>query len=351
MSGFVAPGWARNAHLQTVWAPLFRRHTPPPRRRERFPLPDGDFLALDWTDEDPVRPLVVVLHGLAGSGDSTYVVGIQNALCASEISSVVMHFRGAGGEPNRLARGYHSGETGDLDTLIGGIVARFPQRPLALLGYSLGGNVALKWLGELGGRAPVVAACAVSVPFELAPCSARLDRGFSRLYRDRLLRELVTGIAIKERALRAAGATAEADRLAALGDLSRIRSFREYDDRVVAPLHGFRDADDYYAHSGARRFLADIRRPTLVLHARDDPFMTPAVVPARTEVATCVQLEVSAHGGHVGFVQGSPWRPRYWLEARIPSWLQARFAQAAAGDSRGLSPRAPPAAALHPAPP
>lgn len=325
MSAFRAPWWARSAHLQTVWAPLVRRLAPPPRVRERFALPDGDFLALDWTDDDHAQPLVVVLHGLAGSGDSAYVVGIQHALRARGFGSVVMHFRGAGGEPNLRACGYHSGETGDLDALMQALVARFPARALGLVGYSLGGNVTLKWLGERGAAAPVLAACAVSTPFELAPCATRLDQGFSRIYRNRLRDELLRNLAIKERFLAARGDDAEAARIRALGDLSGVHSFWQFDDRVIAPLHGFRDAADYYARSSARQYLRKIATPTLVIHALDDPFMTADIVPGISDVAGCVQLEASPHGGHVGFVHGTPWRPRYWLEERIPAWFTSKF--------------------------
>lgn len=331
MTPFAAPRWLRGAHAQTVWAPLVRRQAPPPRTRERLELPDGDFVDLDWTDEDSRRPLAVVLHGLAGSGDSAYVVGIQHALRAVGIGSVVMHFRGAGGEPNRLARGYHSGDTGDLRTLMQAVAARFPGRPAGIVGYSLGGNVTLKYLGEEGSRAPVHAACAVSVPFELAPCATRLDQGFSRIYRDRLRKELVHNLLLKERSLRAAGNSEEAGRIRALGDLSTIESFWEFDNRVIAPLHGFRDAADYYAQCSARRFMGGIARPTLVLHALDDPFMTPAVVPARGEASADVELCIGAHGGHVGFVHGLPWQPRYWLEETIPAFFCTAFAISASG--------------------
>lgn len=331
MTPFAAPRWLRGAHAQTVWAPLVRRQAAPPRLRERFELPDGDFVDVDWTDDDINRPLVVVLHGLAGSGDSAYVVGIQHALRAVGIGSAVMHFRGAGGEPNRLARGYHSGDTGDLRAFMQAVRARFPGRRTGITGYSLGGNVTLKWLGEEGRGAPVDAACAVSVPFELAPCATRLDQGFSRIYRNRLRDELVRNLLHKEQVLRAAGNRGEADRIRALGDLSTIESFWQFDDRVIAPLHGFRDAADYYAQCSARRYMRDIARPTLVLHALDDPFMTPAVVPARGEVSTDVELCASAHGGHVGFVHGLPWQPRYWLEETIPAFFCTAFAMSANG--------------------
>ncbi|MFZ5724285.1 MAG: hydrolase [Pseudomonadota bacterium] len=321
-SAFIAPHWARNRHLQTVWAPLFRPLAPAPRRRERLALADGDFVNLDWVDAgDEGSPLVVLLHGLAGSGDSIYIVGMQHALRSAGISSVTMIFRGAGGEPNRLARTYHAGDTADLDALLSGLIARFPQRPLAAVGYSLGGNVLLKHLGEQGAASPLRAACSVCAPITLSVCADQLDVGLSRIYRDRLLRELLHNLAAKETALRAAGNRTEAERLHALGDLSTIRSFRSYDGRVIAALHGFRDADDYYRQSSARRFLPAIDTPTLLVHAKDDPFMTPDIAPQRHEAAPAVQLAVSPHGGHVGFVHGLPHRPRWWLEETIPAWL------------------------------
>lgn len=325
-AAFHAPWWAGNRHLQTVWAPLFRKLAPAPRRREKLALPDGDFVNLDWVDAgDDRAPLVILLHGLAGSGDSIYIVGMQHALRAAGIGSVTMMFRGAGGEPNRLARTYHGGDTGDLSALLAVLAGRFPQRKLAAIGYSLGGNVLLKYLGERGSDTSLVAGVSVCAPLQLAAAADQLDVGLARIYRDRLLRELLHNLAAKEVALRRSGNAPQADRLLALGNLSTIRSFREYDGRVIAPLHGFRDADDYYARSSARQFLGAIRKSALVVHAVDDPFMTPAVAPLAGEVAASVELAVSAQGGHVGFVQGSPRQPRYWLEEAIPRWLEEKL--------------------------
>lgn len=324
MTPFSAPLWARNRHLQTVWAPLFRTLTPPARRREKLELPDGDFLNLDRVDADGERaPLAILLHGLAGSGDSIYIAGMQHALRDAGIGSVTMMFRGAGGEPNRLARTYHGGDTGDLATLVDTLAARFPQRRLAAIGYSLGGNILLKYLGERGDATPLAAAVSVCAPLQLAAAADQLDIGLARIYRDRLLRELLHNLGTKEAALRAGGNATQADRLRALGTLSTIRSFREYDGRVIAPLHGFRDADDYYARSSAQQFLGAIRKLALIIHAIDDPFMTPEVAPRAHEVSASVELAVSADGGHVGFVEGTPRRPRYWLEESIPRWLAA----------------------------
>lgn len=322
IAAFHAPWWAGNRHLQTVWAPLCRKLGPPPRRREKLTMPDGDFVNLDWVDDgDAKSPLVILLHGLAGSGDSIYIVGMQHALRTAGIGSVTMMFRGAGGEPNRLARTYHGGDTGDLAALLAALTARFPQRKIAAIGYSLGGNVLLKYLGERGDETPLAAGVSVCAPLQLAVAADQLDVGLARIYRDRLLRELLHNLAAKEVALRNGGNAPQAEQLRALGNLSTIRSFREYDGRVIAPLHGFRDADDYYARSSARQFLAAVRKPALVVHAIDDPFMTPAVAPRASEVSASVELAVSAQGGHVGFVQGSPRQPHYWLEETIPRWL------------------------------
>jgi hypothetical protein len=224
-----------------------------------------------------------------------------------------MHFRGCSGEPNRLSRSYHSGETGDLQAVVERLRARNPAAGIAVVGYSLGGNVLLKWLGELGPAAPLDCAVAVSVPFELGAAADRLARGFSRLYQYRLLYSLKRS-------------TRRKVRLGVLhpryGDLSPVRDFRAFDDRVTAPLHGFRDACHYYTVSSCRQYLAGIRVPTLVLHARDDPFLTPAAIPGPGEVSPAVDVELSACGGHVGFVGGPwPWHAEYWLEQRIPAFL------------------------------
>lgn len=331
MNDFKPPRWARHRHLQTIWSTLFRRLAPPRRQREKLELPDGDFVNLDHVaagnlpvDNSRV-PLVVLLHGLAGSGDSIYIIGMQHALRAAGMDSVTMTFRGAGDEPNRLPRGYHAGDTGDIAFLLDTLAARFPGRTLAAIGYSLGGNVLLKYLGERGNNATLSAAAAVSAPLSLADAADQLDRGFSRVYRDRLLRELLHNIARKQSLLQAGGHHERAAKLQALGPLAAIQTFRAYDGRIIAPLHGFRDAEDYYTQSSASGFLAGIRVPTLLAHALDDPFMTAASAPRPAQVSSMVELRVSPYGGHVGFVHGTPWQPRYWLEESIPGWLSEAF--------------------------
>lgn len=314
--------WLRSPHLQTIYPALLRR---PPAlaglRRERLETPDGDFLDIDWCDNGD-QPLVILLHGLAGSSRSGYIVGLQHSLRRQGMASVALNFRGCSGEMNRLARCYHSGETEDIDFLYRTLRQRFPGRAMAATGFSLGGNVLLKWLGEQGDQLDLCAAVAVSVPLLLNECADKLDRGFAKIYRDYLLRELKQYMRVKRRHLQDIGQHEQAERILRLGDLSDIQSFWQYDDRVVAGLHGFADAHDYYSRSSSRQFLKHIRVPTLVLQARDDPFMTERVLPTSAELSDQVQLEVCAGGGHVGFVGGSLFRPEYWLEERIGKFLQ-----------------------------
>lgn len=299
-----------------MWAALVRRAPPIALRRERLALPDGDFLDLDWTRRAH-GPLVLVLHGLEGSARSRYVRALLHALDARGVRGCAMHFRGCSGEPNRLARSYHSGETDDLDFVVRTLRARAPDAALGIAGYSLGGNVLLKWLGERGARAGVVAAAAVSVPFVLSRSADRLDRGFSKLYQWKLLRDLRASVRRKFRSLPAP---------IALDGLARLRSFWTFDEHVTAPLHGFGGADDYYARSSCKPYLRQIRVPTLIVHAKDDPFVPADSIPAHSELAECIELDLCEHGGHVGFVEGpTPWQAHYWLETRLGEFFGMRM--------------------------
>ena len=317
-TGCVAPSrfcpawWLPSPHLQTIWPTLGRRRPEIALERERVELPDGDFIDLDWAGAD-ARSLVMVLHGLEGSSESSYVRGILAAASQRGWATVAMHFRGCSGEPNRLPRTYHSGETSDLQQILDHIRTTRSIARVALVGYSLGGNVLLKWLGERSRQANIDAAVAVSVPFDLARAAARLEHGFPRMYQAWLLSDLRRKLVTKF------------DRDSAPIDLSALcewRTMREFDDAVTAPLHGFEGADEYYRQSSSRAFLGRIAVPTLLLQARDDPFMTPSVIPTAAELSSTTRLELSRHGGHVGFIAGAnPLHPIYWLERRIPAFL------------------------------
>lgn len=315
-SDFSAPIWLRNPHAQTIWASRLRRSPPLRLRAERLELPDADFVDLAWCDAGQ-GPLIVVFHGLEGGVASPYAVGIMAAARSNGWAALTMHFRGCSGVANRLPRGYHSGDTGDIRFLLNTMRARYPQRPLAAVGYSLGGNALLKYLAEEGSDAPLRAACAVSVPFDLAVAAQRLDTGASRFYQWLLVRAMKRRVYAKLKAM---------DSPIPVATIMRHRNFRSFDDAVTAPLHGFRDVDHYYAESSCGQYLRDIVVPTLIVQARDDPFLYPKAIPGPDALSAAVRLELSQTGGHVGFVYGSPWRPRYWLEERIPAFFSEHVA-------------------------
>jgi predicted alpha/beta-fold hydrolase len=303
--------WCRNPHLQTLWPVLFRRHLKPPLRRERLELPDGDFLDLDWT-LNSAGPLVILLHGLEGGSRSHYARSMLSALPHFGLRGVLMHFRGCSGQPNRLPRAYHSGETGDIDFVIRTLHAREPKTPLAAIGYSLGGNVLLKYLGEQGRAASLACAAAVSVPFLLHESTRRMNRGFSRVYQWKLVRDL------RRSTLRKPHLSLPIARRG----IDALSTFEDFDEHVTAPLHGFRGALHYYAASSSRQYLDRVRVPTLIVHAEDDPFMHASTIPDPAELSPSIELQRHRHGGHVGFVGGAwPWRPTYYLDQQIPGWL------------------------------
>lgn len=312
---FTPAWWLPGPHAQTVWPAVARRTRPVPLTRERLELPDGDFVDIDWTGDS--GPIVVILHGLQGSSRSPHVQGLLLALGRRGWRGAVMHFRGCSGEPNRLSRTYHSGETGDFGYVVHRIRDRYPSTPIAAVGYSLGGNVLLKWLAERGPAADLATAVAVSVPFLLSNAANRLECGFSRVYKRHFIVDLRRVVLEK---FRHRPGPLDIDAVC------REWTFRGFDDRVTAPLHGFRDAEHYYDAASCRQYLRGVARPTLIVHALDDPFMTRDVVPRREQLAPSIRLELSAAGGHVGFVSGrAPWSARYWLEERIPQFLAGQL--------------------------
>jgi predicted alpha/beta-fold hydrolase len=310
-SRFRPAWWLPGPHAQTLFAAFAGRRLPIRAVRERLELGDGDFIDLDHIGSS--GPVILLLHGLEGSSRSHYVRVLARHLTAEGCRLLVMHFRGCSGVPNRLPRGYHSGETQDLVTVMGMLAGRGQDAPVAAVGFSLGANVLLKYLGEQGEDTPLRVAVAVSVPFELNRCADRINEGFSRFYQWVLLRSIKRSLARKAALLRP-----HVD----LEALERTRDFWTFDDLVTAPLHGFRNVHDYYGRCSSRRHLKNIRRPTLILQACDDPLIPADAIPSAGELAPQVELELSDHGGHVGFVAGqSPFRPRYWLAERILDYI------------------------------
>ncbi|VVN85355.1 hydrolase [Pseudomonas fluorescens] len=311
-----------NPHLQTLWGPLWRKTTHLDRQRERLWLEDGDFLDLDWLGPHSLdAPLVLVLHGLTGSSNSPYVAGLQKALAAQGWGSVALNWRGCSGEPNLLPRSYHSGASEDLAAAISHLRAQRPLAPLYAVGYSLGGNVLLKYLGESGDRSELLGAVAVSVPFRLDQCADRIGQGFSKVYQAHFMRQMLAYIKNKQRQFHHDGRREGLATLAQLGSLDNMRTFWDFDGRVTAPLNGFVDAQDYYRRASSRYFLGAIRTPTLIIQAADDPFVFPHSLPQTSELSPTTQFELQARGGHVGFVDGTLRTPGYYLERRIPQWL------------------------------
>lgn len=321
-AGFRPAPLLGNRHVQSVLGGL-----PPLRRprvvRERWELPDGDFLDLDW-----VRPTgtswALVLPGLTGGPSSAYALRLLRRLARSGYRAALLNYRGLSGAPNRLAASYHAGFTRDLDLVAHRLANRYG--PGMVAGYSMGGNLLLKWLGEAGTDAPVRAAAAASVPFELAPAAQSLRDGPARPYD----RYLLSGLRrhVRRKQSRLAGSIV-------IPPLHTLRSIFDFDEHVTAPLHGFVDAADYYARASCRAWLRHIRVPTLIVNALDDPLVPVRTLPGADELGASVQLELARRGGHVGFVAWGPHaRLRFWLEARLGDFLTAP--SRASGKEQGL---------------
>jgi uncharacterized protein len=303
---------------------LFRRPRPPVFERIRLETPDGDFLDLDVPPSpQPTTPIVVLFHGLEGSARRGYAIHVYRYLFERGVAAVGVNYRSCSGEPNRSARLYHSGETEDLRFVLTQLVARYPGRPLGAVGFSLGGNALLKYLGEEGSAAAVQCAAAVSVPYDLHAGARLLEQSvMGRFYSRIFIKSLVLKLEAR--------ASLFADRCE-LERARRARTFYEFDDAATAPLHGFAGADDYYARSSSAQFLEHIRRPTLLLHAEDDPFVPASAVP-REAIAQnpCLEAVIAPKGGHVGFIGGAPWAPTFWCERQIARFFAHQFAVRAA---------------------
>ena len=324
-SSFLPPAPLKPAWLQTIMPAIIRRIQPPPSTLENLPLPDGDQLELAWhlptttLSYAPPRPqgLVVITHGLEGSRESTYVLGLAHALCGAGFLVLAWSMRGCGREPNRLATWYHSGKSDDLMAVISHARARYPDLDLFAVGISVGGNILCKLLGEYDneGSHGITAGVAVSAPLDLRGSAETLAHPSRRLYMEYLLRPLRARIREKARRF---------PDLFSLDKLATIRSFHEFDARYTAPLHGFRSVDDYWDSCSGRHYLPAITTPLLILTAQDDPFLSPLCVPQEIAInSATLFLETPPHGGHVGFIDSLAMRTS-WLERRVVDFILSR---------------------------
>jgi predicted alpha/beta-fold hydrolase len=236
---------------------------------------------------------------------------MTQALQQSGYQTCFMHFRGCSGKPNKLNRSYHSGETEDLSSVIAHAEKSSGKPVYAAIGYSLGGNVLLKWLGEQGEQSKIQHAVAVSVPYILSDAAKRMNQGVSKNYQNYLLTKLRQSYQQKYQ-----------HRASPLNvDIDQLKDFASFDDQVTAPLHGFKDSEEYYRLSSSRQYLKHITTPTLLIHSKDDPFMFTTTIPNENDLSPSITLEVANSGGHVGFISGTI-KPQRWLEQRIIKFIQ-----------------------------
>jgi len=312
-SSYRPPRWVANPHVQMILANQLRFVPPLAYERERIRTPDGDFLDLDWTRVGS-RRAAVICHGLEGHSRRPYVIGMARALNKAGWDVCAMNYRGCSGEPNLKPQLYHSGATEDLDTVVRHLLKVHRYEPPALVGFSLGGNLVLKYAGELGSeaRGRIRAVAAFSAPCDLTASARAISRPENRLYLKRFLKMLRRKIEAKERLY--------PDLISSEG-YDAIRSFEDFDNRYTAPLHGFRDAWDYYRRASSKPFLERIAVPTLIVNAQDDPFLAPECFPFREAYRNPhVLLEAPQRGSHVGFYESNG-DGTIWSERRTVTFL------------------------------
>jgi predicted alpha/beta-fold hydrolase len=312
-SSYRAPSWLPGGHLQTIYPALLRRVPALASRCERLELADGDFIDLEWSGDGGPR-LAILSHGLEADLKTGYIQGMAAALIRRGWDVLTWNFRGCGGKPNRLLRMYHSGATEDLQVVVSHALTNHPALAIDLIGFSLGGNLTLKYLGECPADLPprLHRAVVFSVPCDLACSSRQLSIPSNRIYMDRFLVAMRAKIRAKQALF-----PGQLD----LTGLDRIRTFHEFDDRYTAPIHGFRDAADYWARNSSRQFLPHITLPTLLVNAANDPFLGPACYPRdEAEASGCFHFECPATGGHIGFPTFGK-GGEYWSETRAAEFL------------------------------
>lgn len=305
-----------NRHVQTIMPRFFRPFHHTRYQLEQLDTPDGDFIELAWSlPHNETAPLAVVLHGLEGNINSFYAKGMMKALKKQGFAVVLMHFRNCSTEVNRLPRAYHSGDTADLSFFINHLKQLYPNRPLVAVGFSLGGNVLAKYLGEQQQQCPLSAAALVSAPYDLSASSDVIRKSLGKIYQKYLLDRMKKSMQRKLPQIKQQ-ISITTDQLMEIDDLL------EFDNQLTAPLHGFENAHDYYRQASAMPYLKHVAVPTLIIHAKDDPMLSIKAVPSRQDVSEHVTLRISEKGGHVGFISGkNPFKPVFWLEQAVPSYF------------------------------
>ncbi len=319
-SDFKPAWWLSNPHMQTITAKWLRRKEQFNGIKLTLETPDDDFIDLVWTklpNRKAKQPIVVILHGLAGSIDSHYTKGMLKAIEQKGWIGVLMHFRGCSGRPNRQGRSYHSGDTRDIAYFSDWLVSQFPNAPLAAIGFSLGGNVLTRYLAEHPDN-PYKVSSIVCAPLDLSSCSKRIGKGFSQIYQKYLVDMLKT-------------ATQDKISLNLLPEVcpkqvEKITKLWDFDQMVTAPINGFKDAEHYYQEASGKYVLEKITNPSLFIHAADDPFLDHQSTLPNIVLPPNIVFEVCQKGGHVGFVAGNnPFKPQYWLEQRIPEFIEQQL--------------------------
>ena len=317
----------RNRHIQTILPFFVKTKNKIPFEKQRLDLPDGDFVDVFWCDaksvseKNPTRdskPVVIVLHGMGGCFHSHYIPGMISALLSQDYRVAFLHARGCSGEINRLPITFHAADTSELDFLVQTIRQQQPDAPIAAVGFSLGGSILLKWLAETSNTRLLSAAVALSVPFDLSATAQSLNQGFSRTYQAYLLQNLKS---LANEKLRTHPAPLNRQQI------KTIKSLREYDNLMTAPINGFGNVDNYYGIASCNQYLGEIQTPTLILNAVDDPFIPEYSIPENAALSKQVTLELARHGGHVGFV-ADIFRPNFrYFNLRASQYLHSQLSQ------------------------
>lgn len=316
---FTPKSWLQNAHLQTIIPKYFLASPFINYVQERVTTPDNDFVDLAWampSSSIGLRGIVVLFHGLEGSCESHYIKHLVSDLLLANFACVVMHFRGCSGEPNLQVKSYHSGATFDPEFVVPLIKERYSSLPLFAVGFSLGGNMLMKLMAN-NTNSPIDGSVSVSAPLNLSASSESIDQGFSSIYQYHLMKSMKNNLLAKMKTVNLI------DHIkVSTNQISKMKTFYEFDEHVTATLHGFTSAVDYYQKCSALDDLSSINKPTLILHAQDDPFMDNRVIPTKAQINRHIAYELSQYGGHVGFIKSFSGGQGLWLPSRITSFLK-----------------------------